>query len=140
MLVDDEEAPFACIIDIICDKIKQQPLIFMVYRLLEWKMYYKYVNNIQREGPSVLDAINKISVLLLSMHCTHLFFGRRQRRNVCPYFWRSMQYNQITTVNSRGLSVVRMKMHCKYVNNIQLEGPAVQCRLIKIIAYMLLWK
>ena len=29
------------------------------------------------------------------------------------------------------------QMYCKYVNNRQREGPAVQCRLIKIIEFML---
>ena len=32
------------------------------------------------------------------------------------------------------------QMYCKYLNNRQLEGPAVRCSIIKIIAYMLLWK
>ena len=69
MLVDDEEATFACIVDIICDKIKQQTWIVVVYRSLERQMYEKCVNNQQCEGPEVHEAINKISVLLLSMNC-----------------------------------------------------------------------
>ena len=63
MLVDDKEATFACIVNRICDKIKQQLWIFAVHRLLERQMYVKYVNNQQREGPAVHNAINKISVV-----------------------------------------------------------------------------
>ena len=29
------------------------------------------------------------------------------------------------------------QVYCKYLNNIQCDGPAVRCRLIKIIAYIL---
>ena len=90
-----------------CDKRKQQPWIVAVYWSLERQMYCKYVNNQQREGPAVLDSINKIAVVLLSMNPTYLFFCRSRRRNVCPYCWKSMQCYQITTVNSRGLLVVR---------------------------------
>ena len=63
MLVDDEEAMFACIIDRICDKLKQKPWIVAVYQSLERKMYAKYVNNQQREVPAVNGAINKIAVV-----------------------------------------------------------------------------
>ena len=63
MLVDDEEANFARTVDRICDEIKQQPLIVVVYRSLERQMYSKYVNNQQREGPVVHDAINKITLV-----------------------------------------------------------------------------
>ena len=45
----------------------------MVYRLLEQQMYCKYLNNIQCEVPVVLDAINQISVVVLSMNSTYLF-------------------------------------------------------------------
>ena len=31
-------------------------------------------------------------------------------------------------------------MYCKYLNNIQCEGPTVRFRIIKMIAYMLQWK
>ena len=117
----------------ICDKIKRQPLIVVVYRLLKRQMYCKYLNNIQYEGPavrcrlrllqrkmyakyvknqqreclSVCDAVNKIAVVKSSMNRTYLCVGWSQRFNVCPYCWRSMRCNQMITVNSRGLSVVR---------------------------------
>ena len=63
MLVHDEDATFARIVGRICDEIKQQPLIVVVYQSLERKMYCKYVNNQQREGPAVHNAIKKISVV-----------------------------------------------------------------------------
>ena len=63
MLIDDKEATFACIFDIIWDKLKQKPWIVAVYRSLERKIYAKYVNNQQREGPAVNDEINKIAVV-----------------------------------------------------------------------------
>ena len=71
------------------------------------------------------------------MNFTYLCVCISQRRNVRPYCWRNMQYNQMTSVNSCGLSVVRTKNVLKISNNRQQEGPAVRCRLIKIIAYML---
>ena len=45
VLIDDEEEMFACIVDRICDKLKQKQLIVVVYRSLQRKMYEKYVNN-----------------------------------------------------------------------------------------------
>ena len=54
---------FACIVDILCDKIKQQPWIAAVYWSLQRQMYEKYDNNQQREGPEVHEAINKIAVV-----------------------------------------------------------------------------
>ena len=63
MLVDDKEATFACIVDRIYDKIKQQPWIVAVYQSLERQMYAKYVNNQQREVTAVNYSINKIAVL-----------------------------------------------------------------------------
>ena len=63
MLKDDEYVTSACFVGIICDEIKQQPWIVVVYRLLERQIYCKYVNNQQREGPAVHDAINKIAVV-----------------------------------------------------------------------------
>ena len=59
VLVDDEESTFAYIVDRIYDKLKQKPWIVAAYRSLERKMYAKYVNNQQREGPAVNDAIKK---------------------------------------------------------------------------------
>ena len=97
----------------------------MVYQLLERQMYCKYVNNQQREGPALLNAINKIAVVQLSMNCTYHCVGRGRRRNVCPYCWQSMWCNKIITVNSRGLSVVRTTHVLNYVNNQQREGPPV---------------
>ena len=32
---------------------------------------------------------------------------------------------------------LEQQVYCKYLNNIQYEGPEVLCRLIKIISYML---
>ena len=57
MSVDEENATFACIVGGICDVIKQQPWIVVVYWSLERQMYCKYVNNRQHEGPEVHDAI-----------------------------------------------------------------------------------
>ena len=63
MLVDDKDVTFARIVGRICDEIKQQPLIVVVYWSLERQMYCKYVNNRQRDGTAVLDVINKIAVV-----------------------------------------------------------------------------
>ena len=63
MLVDYEDAMFVFIIGGICDVIKQQPWIVVVYRSLERQMYCKYVNNKQSERTAVYDAINKIAVV-----------------------------------------------------------------------------
>ena len=63
MSVDDEDATFARIVGGVFYVIKQQPLIVVVYRLLERQMYCKYVNNQQPEGPAVLDTINKITLV-----------------------------------------------------------------------------
>ena len=63
MLVDDEEATFAYIVDRICDKLKQKPWKVAVYWSLERKMHEKYVNNQHCEGPAVNDAIKKIEVV-----------------------------------------------------------------------------
>ena len=63
MLVDDEDATFARIVGKICDEIKQQPWIVVVYWSLERQIYCKYVNHQQREGPAVHDVINKIAVV-----------------------------------------------------------------------------
>ena len=104
----------------------------MVYRSLERKMYCKYVTNRQRKGPAVLDAIKNISVVWLSTNFTYPCVGRQQRHNVCPYYWRSMWFNKITTVNSRGLSVIRTKNVLKYVTNQQREGPEVINAINKI--------
>ena len=62
MLVDDEDATFTRIVGRICEKIKQQPLIVVVYWSLERQMYCKYVNNQQLDGPAVHNAIGKIAV------------------------------------------------------------------------------
>ena len=135
--MDDEDATFACIVGKICDAIKQQPWIVVVYLSLERKMYCEYVNNMQCEGTAVLDAINKISVLLLSMNCTKLCVCRSLKRNVCPYYWRSMRCNQIKTWTVVVYLSLERKMYCEYLNNRQHEGPEVRCRPIKIIAIML---
>ena len=63
MSVDEENATFACIVGGICDVIKQQPLIVVVYRSLERQMYCKCVNNRQYYGTVVLNAIKKIAVV-----------------------------------------------------------------------------
>ena len=63
VLVDDKDATFARIVGRICDEIKQQPWIVVVYWLLERQIYCKYVNNQQLESPAVHDAINKIAAL-----------------------------------------------------------------------------
>ena len=63
MLVDDEDSTFSRIVGRICDEIKQKPLIVVVYWSLERQMYCKYVNNRQREGPSVHDAMIKKKVV-----------------------------------------------------------------------------
>ena len=90
VLIDEEEAMFAWIFDIICDKLKQKPWIVVVYRLLQRKMYAKYVNNQQREGPAVDYKINKIAVVKFSMNCTYLCVSWWKIRNVCLYCWRIM--------------------------------------------------
>ena len=59
MLVDDKELTFNRIFDRICDEIKQQPRIVLVYWSLECQMYSTYVNNQQCEGPELHDAIKK---------------------------------------------------------------------------------
>ena len=113
MLIDDKDATFACIFGGLCDVIKWQPLIVVYYRSLEQQMHCKYVNNQQCGGPAVPDAINKIAVLWLSNHCNYLCVGRWARRNIRRYCWQSMWCNKITTVNSRGLSVVITKILLK---------------------------
>ena len=65
MLVDEEEAIFSCIVDRICDKLKQKPLIVAVYRSLQRKMYARTVNNQQREGQAVNDNIKNSSSKIL---------------------------------------------------------------------------
>ena len=65
MLVDDEDAMFACIVGGVCDTIKQQPWIVAVYWLLERQMYCKYLNNRQREGPAVRVRLIKIIAYML---------------------------------------------------------------------------
>ena len=45
-------------------------------------MYCKYVNNRQRKGTAVQNAINKIAVVSLSMNCTYLFVGKLRRRSI----------------------------------------------------------
>ena len=45
-----------------------------------------------------------------------------RRRNVCQYFWRSMQYNETKTVNSRGLPVLRTTNVLRIRMNRQREG------------------
>ena len=53
MLVDHEDAMFASTVRNICDKIKQQPCIVVVYRFLEQQVYCKCLNNIQCDGPEL---------------------------------------------------------------------------------------
>ena len=60
MSVNDKDVTFAHIVEGICDVIKKQPWIVAVYRSLERQMYYKYVNNRQREGPEVQCRLIKI--------------------------------------------------------------------------------
>ena len=66
-----------------------------------------------------IDAINKIAVVFISMICIYLYVRISQRPNMCLYCWRSMQYNQMTTVNSPGLSAVRTTNVLKISKNIQ---------------------
>ena len=113
VLVDDEYETCARIVENICDKIKRQVWIAAVYLPLERQMYWKYLNNIQCEGPSVRCRlwslqqkhyvkyvnnqqrevlavnykINKIAVVKFSMNCTYLCVSWWRRRNVCPYCW-----------------------------------------------------
>ena len=61
--MDKEEATFARIVDRICDEIKEQPWIVVVYWSLERQIYSKYVKNQQREGLAVHDVINEIAVV-----------------------------------------------------------------------------
>ena len=61
-MVDVKYSAFARIVGRICDEIKQQPWIVVVYWSLERQIYCRYVNNQQREGPAVHETINKISV------------------------------------------------------------------------------
>ena len=51
-------------------------------------MYAKYVNNQQREGLDVYDAINKIAVVKSSMNSNYLCVGLSLICNVCPYCWK----------------------------------------------------
>ena len=53
MLVDYEDAMFASFVKKICDKYKQQPYIFALYRSLDQQVYCKHLNNIQCDGPAV---------------------------------------------------------------------------------------
>ena len=66
MLVDDEDATFDPIVGRICDEIKQQLWIFVVYRSLERQIYCKYVKNQQREGPAVHDTIKNSSSIIIN--------------------------------------------------------------------------
>ena len=48
----------------------------MVYILaIARKIYAKYVNNQQRKGLDVYDAINKITVVKYSINCTYFSVG-----------------------------------------------------------------
>ena len=131
---------FACIVDIISDKLKQKPWIVAVYWSLQRKMYAKYVNNQQREGPAVNNNINKIEVVKFPMNRTYLLVswwrGRNVRRIVGKICDKIKQQLWMVAVYWS----LERQMYCKYLNNGQRGGPAVHCRLIKIIAYMLLWK
>ena len=129
MLVDDEEATFSCIVDIICDKIKQKPWIVAVYRSLERKMYAKYGNNQQCRGPAVNDAINKIAVVFFELTSVLVYekgetfaciVGRicdeiKQQPWIVVVYW-----------------LLERQICCKYVNNQQHEGPAVHNGINKI--------
>ena len=66
MLLDDKYATLAHIVGRICDEIKQQPWIVVVYHLLERQMYSKYVKNQQREGTAVHNAIKNSSSTILN--------------------------------------------------------------------------
>ena len=144
----------ACIVWKILNKRKRQPWIVAVYQSLEWQMYYnswkhiqcedqavgcrfwslhrkmyaKYVNNQQREVLAVYDAINKISVVKSSMNSTYLSVGWSQRCNVCLYCWKvcdNVKQQPCIVAVYRSLE---QQVYCKYLNNIQCEGPAVRCR------------
>ena len=65
MLIDHEDAMFACIVGKICDKIKQQPCIVAAYRLLERQVYFKYLINIKCDGPAVRCMLIKILSYML---------------------------------------------------------------------------
>ena len=127
MLLDDKYATLAHIIGRICDEIKQQPWKVVVYRSLERKMYCKYVNNQQREGPAVHDVINKISKQSTTWGSSGT---RRDKQNsssmiinklhlsLCwlitkaqyfPVLLEEYVMKKTTTMNSRGLLVVRTK-------------------------------
>ena len=68
-LVNNEDATFARIFGRICDEIKQQPWIVVVYHSLEWKFYCKYVNSRQHEGTALLDPImNSSSIIINALH------------------------------------------------------------------------
>ena len=137
VLVDEEESMFACVVDIICDKLKQKPWIVAVYWSLQRKIYAKYVNNQQCEGTAVNDKINKIAVVKFSINCTYLCFIWWRRRNVRQNCWKICdKIKQQTWIVAVYWSLVQ-QMYCKYLNNRQREVPAVRCRLMKIISYML---
>ena len=156
MLVDHEDASVARIVWKICNKRKQQPWIVPVYRSserqmycnywkhiqcegtavrcrfwsLQQKMYAKYVKNKLHECLAVYGVINKIAVVKSSMNCTYLCVGWSQRCNVCPYCWKicdNIKQQPCIVAVYRSLE---QQVHCKYLNNIQCDGPAVICRLV----------
>ena len=86
----------------------------------------------------VFGAINKISVVWLLMNCTYLCVCRSIRRKVCPYSWRSMWCNQMTTITSRGLLVARTANVLVISKNRQRGGPEIQCSLINNSNYVVM--
>ena len=95
----------------------------MVYWLLERQIHYKYVNNIQREGPAVLDAISKydyqwIALTFVSVDDEDAAFARIVG-GVCDVIkeqlWTVVVYWSL-----------ERKIYCTSVKNIQREGPAVR--------------
>ena len=80
------------------------------------------------EGPAVNNKINKIAVVESSMNRTYLCVGWWKRRNICPNCWKICDKREWQPWIVAVYRLLKRKMYCKYLNNIQCEGPAVQCR------------
>ena len=82
------------------------------------------------EGLAVNDKINKIEVEVeeSSMNCTYLCFGWWRRHNVRPYCWKICDKRKRKPWIVAVYRSLERQMYCKYLNNIQCEGPAVRCR------------
>ena len=106
------------------------PALRCWFWLLQRKMYEKYVKNQQHEGLAVYDAINKISVVKSAMNCTYLCVCLSQIYNVCLYCWKICDNIKQQPCKVAVYWSLERQVYCKYLNNIQCDGPVVRCRLI----------